>query len=213
MKKVTRVRELKHLQRGMGAEKRVQVFKVGTDELVMEFNSVKECAAYFNLDSSYISYNLSGKYKTIKKKQYYCRAVEKIYYNPNANTANTGRNPRAVDVFEDGELVGTYDSVTLASNATGVTPASIGQYCRGERKKPIKGYTFRYNQQRQLEIKRVPVDLYDVETNELYKSFSDIQECADFLGLTPQTIRANLRGDTKTVKVNSFYCKYGKKNG
>lgn len=197
----------------MGAEKKVQVFQVGTDELVMEFNSVKECAAYFNLNISYISNNLSGKYKTIKKKQYYCKAVDKIYYNPNTATANTGRHSRAVDVYMDNELVGTYDNVILAANATGVTPASIGQYCRGERKKPIKGYTFRYNQQRQLEIKRVPVDLYDVETNEIYKSFSDIQECADFLGLTPQTIRANLRGDTKTVKVRSFYCKCGKKNG
>lgn len=35
------------------------------------------------------------------------------------------------------------------------------------------------------DIKKVPVDLYDVETNELYKSFGDIEECADFLGLTP----------------------------
>lgn len=197
----------------MGAEKRVQVFKVGTDELVMEFNSVKECATYFGVDSSYISYNISGKYKTIKKKQYYCRAVEKFYYNPNTDTAHTGRKSRAVDVYMDNELIGTYDSVILAANATGATPEAIYQYCNGYRKKPIKGYTFRYNQQRQLEIKRVPVDLYDVETNELYKSFSDIKECADFLGLTPQTIRANLRGDTKTVKVKSFYCKYGKKNG
>jgi len=65
----------------------------------MEFNSVKKCAAYFNLDSSYISYNLSGKYKTIKKKQYYCKAVEKIYYNPNITTTNIGRNPRVVDVL------------------------------------------------------------------------------------------------------------------
>lgn len=197
----------------MGTEKRVQVFKVGTDELVMEFNSVKECATYFGVDSSYISYNISGKYKTIKKKQYYCRAVEKLYYNPNIDTAHTGRNPRVIDVFKDDELIGTYDSVKLAANATGINPYSIYQYCRGERKKPIKGYTFYYNQQRYMEIMRVPVDLYDVETNELYKSFSDIKECADFLGLSPQTIRANLRGDTKTVKVKSFYCKYGKKNG
>ena len=64
-----------------------------------------------------------------------------------------------------------------------------------------------------MEIMREPVDLYDVETNELYKSFSDIKECADFLGLTPQTIRQNLRGDIKTVKVRSFYCKSDKYNG
>lgn len=197
----------------MAAEKRVQVFRVGTDELVMEFNSVKECAAYFNVKSSYISHNISGKYKTIKQKQYYCRAVEKVYYNPNVNTASSTRSAKAVDVFEDGELIDTYDSVMLAANATGATPEAIYQYCSGDRKKPIKGYTFRYNQQRQMENKRVPVDLYDVETNELFKSFEDIKECADFLGLTPQTIRANLRGDSKTVKVRSFYCKYGKKNG
>ena len=118
----------------MGAEKRVQVFKVGTDELVMEFNSVKECAAYFGVDSSYISYNISGKYKTIKKKQYYCRAIEKLYYNPNTDTAHTGRKPRAVDVYMDNELIGTYDSVKLAANATGINPYSIYQYCRGGRK-------------------------------------------------------------------------------
>ena len=34
----------------------------------MEFNSVKECAKYFGVDSSYISHNISGKYKTIKNK-------------------------------------------------------------------------------------------------------------------------------------------------
>lgn len=74
--------------------------------------------------------------------------MDKIYYNPNTTTAHTGRNPRVVDVFEDGELVGTYNSVVLAANATGATPEAIYQYCSGYRKKPIKGYTFRYNKQR-----------------------------------------------------------------
>lgn len=194
------------------ATKKVQVFRVGTDELVMEFNSVKECAAYFNLDSSYISYNLSGKYKTIKKKQYYCKAVDKVYHTDNTTMVCT-RTPKVIDVFEDGELVDTFDNVNLAANATGVNPWSIYQYCNGYRKKPVRGYTFQYNEQRKLENSKVPVDLYDVETDELFQSFSDIKECADFLGLTPQTIRANLRGETKTVKVGSFYCKYGKKNG
>lgn len=194
------------------ATKKVQVFRVGTDELVMEFNSVKECAAYFNLDSSYISYNLSGKYKTIKKKQYYCKTVDKVYHTDNT-TMVCNRTPKVIDVFEDGELVDTFDNVNLAANATGVNPWSIYQYCNGYRKKPVRGYTFQYNEQRKLENSKVPVDLYDVETDELFQSFSDIKECADFLGLTPQTIRANLRGETKTVKVGSFYCKYGKKNG
>lgn len=196
----------------MSANKRVQVFRVGTDELVMEFNSVKECANYFGVDSSYISHNISGKYKTIKNKQYYCRTVEKVYYTDNTESYST-HTPKAIDVFEDGILVDTYDSVKLAANDTGVNPNAIYQYCCGQRKKPIRGYTFRYNNKRWLENKRTPVDLYDADTNELYKSFNDIKECADFLGLTPQTIRANLRGETKTVKVKSFYCKYGKGNG
>lgn len=186
--------------------KRVQVFKVGTDELVMEFNSVKECANYFGVASPYISHNISGRYKTIKNKQYYCRTVDKVYHTN--ITASFGRKvPKAIDVFQDGELINTYDNVKLAANATGVNPNAIYQYCSRHRVKPIKGYTFKYNAQRQLENKRVPVDLYDAETNELFQSFDDIKECADFLGLTPQTIRANLRGDNKTVKVHSFYCK------
>lgn len=190
----------------MGAEKRVQVYDADTDEVVMEFESVKACATYFGVDSSYISNNIRGKTKTIKNRQYYCRAVDKVYHtNITANFGN--KTPRAIDVFEDGDLLATYDNVKLAANATGVNPWSIYQYCTGARKKPIKGYTFRYNKERQMENKQIPVDLYDVESNELFMSFNDIKECADFLGLTPQTIRANLRGDTKTVKVRSFYCK------
>ena len=190
----------------MSANKRVQVYDADTDEVVMEFESVKACAAYFGVDSSYIRNNIRGKTKTIKNKQYYCRAVDKVYHT--SITANFGnKTPRAIDVFEDGDLLATYDNVKLAANATGVNPFSIYQYCRGERVKPIKGYTFQYNKERQLENKQIPVDLYDVESNELFMSFDDIKECADFLGLTPQTIRANLRGETQTVKVRSFYCK------
>ena len=190
----------------MSATKRVQVYDADTDELVMEFESVKACAAYFGVDSSYISYNIHGKFKTIKKRQYYCKAVEKVYHTD--NTANLGTKiPRAIDVYEDEELIDTYDNVKLAANATGVNPFSIYQYCRGERKKPIRGFTFKYNLSKQQENKQIPIDLYDTDTNELYKSFNSIKECADFLGLTPQTIRGNLRGDTKTVKVGSFYCK------
>ena len=190
----------------MMANKRVQVYDADTDEMLMEFESVKACAAYFGVDSSYISNNIRGKSKTIKNKQYYCRAVEKVYHT--TVTANLGnKTPRAIDVLEDGFLVDTYDNVKLAANATGVNPFTIYKWCRGEYKKPVKGYTFRYNQKRQQQNKQIPVDLYDVESNELFKSFNDIKECADFLGLTPQTIRANLRGDTKTVKVRSFYYK------
>lgn len=196
----------------MGAEKKLKVFKVGTDELVMQFNSIKECAEYFGIHQSYISYHLSGRYKTIRKKQYYCKVVDKVYHTDNT-TMQCNKAPRVIDVFEDGELIATYDNAYLAANATGVNPWSIYQYCRGYRKKPVKGYTFQYNKQRQLENSKVPVDLYDAETNELYQSFNDIKECAAFLGLKVGTIRANLRGDTKTVKVGSFYCKYGEKNG
>lgn len=193
----------------MSANKRVQVFKVGTDELVMEFNSVKECAAYFGVDSSYISYNLSGRYKTIKKRQYYCKAVEKIYHTDSPYTDQYKR-AKAVDVFKDGELLATYNNVKLAGNATGVSPAAISQYCSGYRKKPVRGYTFKYNLEQTTKNKLTPVDLYDAETNELYKSFKDIKECAAFLGMTVSTIRANLRGESKTVKVRSFYCKSSK---
>lgn len=190
----------------MSANKRVQVFDADTDELVMEFESVKACAAYFGVDNSYISNNIRGKSQTIKNKRYYCRAVNKVYHTD--TTANLGNKvPRAIDVYEDGELRDTFDNVKLAANATGVNPFSIYQYCRGERKKPIRGFTFQYNHKRQQDNKQIPVDLYDTDTNELYNSFNDIKECADFLGLTPQTIRANLRGETKTVKVRSFYCK------
>lgn len=188
------------------ATKKVQVFKVGSNELVLEFNSVKECAAYFNLDSNYISNNLSGKYKTIKNKQYYCKAVEEIYHSDNIAIL-TNRIPRAIDVYGDGYYISTYDSVKLAANATGVKPSVIYQWCIGRRKKPVRGYTFRYNLKRQQKNRLIPVDLYDVETDELYMSFNDIKECADFLGLSPQNIRANLRGEIKTVKARSFYCK------
>lgn len=137
----------------MGAEKRVQVYDADTDEVVMEFESVKACAAYFGVDSSYISNNIRGKTKTIKNRQYYCKAVDKVYHT--TVTANFGNKPpRAIDVFEDGDLLATYDNVKLAANATGVNPWSIYQYCTGARKKPIKGYTFRYNKERQMEISR-----------------------------------------------------------
>lgn len=111
----------------------------------MEFNSVKECAAYFGVDSSYISHHLNGNYKSIKQKQYYCKAVYKIYYNPNTTVKGRGRKYKPVDVFENYKKVGTYDSVILAANATGVSPATIRQCCNGLRKKPIRGYAFQYN--------------------------------------------------------------------
>ena len=131
----------------MSANKRVKVYDADTDDELMEFESVKACAAYFGLDSSYISNNIRGKTKTIKNRQYYCRAVDKVYHtNITANFGN--KTPRAIDVFEDGDLLATYDNVKLAANATGVNPFSIYQYCTGARKKPIRGYTFSYNKQR-----------------------------------------------------------------
>ena len=52
----------------MGAEKRVKVYDADTDEELMEFESVKACATYFGVDSSYISNNIRGKTKTIKNR-------------------------------------------------------------------------------------------------------------------------------------------------
>lgn len=191
----------------MGATKRVQVYDAKTDKPLMQFDSVKECAQYFGVDSSYISYNIHGKFKTIKKRQYYCKLIDNIYHTDNTDMIGT-HTPKAIDVFTDGVLVDTFDNVKLAANYTGVNPFTIYKWCRGEYKKPVKGYTFQYNSERQIANSKKPVDLYDVETNELFKSFESVKECADFLGLSICTINANLRGDTKTVKVGSFYCKY-----
>lgn len=196
----------------MTANKKVEVYDADTDELVMEFESLTECAKYFGVDLAYISNHIKGRTKTIKNKQYYCKAIERIYHTDNTEWKGN-RPPKPIDVYEDNGLLATYDNVKLAANATGISPASIYQYCRGERKKPIRGYTFKYNLKRQLEIKKIPVDLYDVDTNEIYESFDDITECANFLGLTVQTIRANLRGDSRTVKCGSFYCKKREQNG
>lgn len=195
----------------MSNTKRVQVYRVADDEPVMQFDSVKECAKYFGLDSSYISYNIHGKIKTIKNRQYYCRVIDTPYHT--TNTATLG-NKRAypIDTYKDGEFIDTFDNVKLAANATGVAPHNIYRHCRGEAIKPTKGYTFKYNKSEYSSRKKIPVDLYDTDTDELYKSFDDINECADFLGLSIQTIRGNLRGEQKTVKVGSFYCKSDKYN-
>lgn len=192
--------------------KRVQVYDALTDAPVMQFDSVKECAKHFGVDSAYISRNIHGGIKTICKKQYYCKAIEKVFYTDDTQYLGK-RIPKAIDVYEDGELIATYDNVKLAGNATGVNPFSIYRYCRGDVKKPIRGYTFKYNTKRQQELQRTPVDLYDIDTGERYKKFDSVEECAAFLGLTPQTIRANLRGEIKTVKVRSFYCKSDKYDG
>lgn len=189
------------------ATKRVQVYDAKTDQPLMEFDSVKECAKYFNVDSSIISYNIHGKFKTIKKKQYYCRLIEQPYYTDDVAN-HSHKTPLAIDVYKDGELIDTYDNVKLAANATGVQPNNIYRHCRGQAIKPTLGYTFKYNRKRQMENSKRIIDLYDTETNELYQSFDSIKEVADFLGLHISTIRGNLRGATKTVKVHSFYCKY-----
>lgn len=81
----------------MGAEKRVQVYDADTDEVVMEFESVKACAAYFGVDSSYISNNIRGKTKTIKNRQYYCRAVDKVYHT--TVTANFGNKTPELQMY------------------------------------------------------------------------------------------------------------------
>lgn len=187
------------------ASRRVKLYDIQTDEVVREFESVKECAAYLGVQPSLISLNISGKTKSLQRK-YYCKPDDRIFYKQFKET-NPTSVPKPIDVYRGDEFIGTYDDVKLAANATGVHPHTIYNVCRGNAKRTLSGYRFEYNLQRWSELKRVPVDLYDVETNELFKSFDDIKECADFLGLSPQTIRQNLRGDIKTVKNWSFYCK------
>lgn len=189
--------------------KRVQVYDANTDQPLMQFDSVKECADYFGVDSSYLSYHFKGRTKTIKKKQYYCRIIEEHYYNPDTYS-DSKKNPYPIDIFKDGELIGTYDNVKVAANISGVAPPTIYRHCRGQAIKPTRGYTFKYNKEKKMENKKRMIDLFDAETNELYKSFDSAQDVANFLGLSLNTIRANLRGESKTIKVRSFYCKYRK---
>lgn len=193
----------------MGSERKVQLYDAGTKELIQEFATVKECAAYLGIDSSQVSNNINGRYKTICKGKYCCKPVDSIYYKP-IEGSKIGRIGKAVDVFYYGKLYGTFDSVKEAANETGIAPTRIYNRCRDYKIKDIKGYNFKYNRGRSKAKKLVPVDLYDADTNELFMSFKDISECANFLGLTVQTIRQNLRGDLKTVKVRSFYCKSSK---
>lgn len=189
------------------ATKRVQVYDAKTNVPLMEFESIKECAKYFGVDSSYISYHLKGRTKTIKNKQYYCRVIEQPYYYADT-TIYSNRTPFAVDVFKKGEFIGTYDTVKIAANATGVAPHNIYRHCRGEAMKPTKEYTFKYNKKRQMENRKIIIDVFDADNNELFQSFDSVEDVANFLGLSVSTIRGNLRGETKTVKVGSFYCKY-----
>lgn len=189
------------------AKRGVKLYDAKTDEFIREFESVKECAAYLGIDTAPISNNINGKRKTICRRKYYCKPIDDIpFYKEFKPTKPTGV-PKPIDVYKDDELIATYDTVKEAANAVGIHPHTIYNSCRGDSKKNLKGYRFEYNLDRWEKLKKVPVDLYDVETNELFKSFDDIKECADFLGLEVQTIRQNLRGDIKTVKVRSFYCK------
>lgn len=175
----------------------------------MEFESLKECAQYFKVDSSYISYHLKGRPKTLKRGQYYCRVIEQPYYNPDIECGDN-KHPYPIDIFKDGEFIGTYDNAKIAANVSGVAPHTIYRHCRGQAIKPTRRYTFKYNKEKWIQNKKRRIDLFDAETNELYKSFDSAQDLANFLGLTLNTIRANLRGDSKTIKVRSFYCKYRK---
>lgn len=175
----------------------------------MEFESLKECAQYFKVDSSYISYHLKGRPKTLKRGQYYCRVIEQPYYNPDIEFGDN-KHPYPIDIFKDGEFIGTYDNVKVAANISGVAPHTIYRHCRGQAIKPTRGYTFKYNKEKWIQNKKRRIDLFDAETNELYKSFDSAQDVANFLGLSLNTIRANLRGESKTIKVRSFYCKYRK---
>lgn len=186
-------------------KRRVKLYDIKTDEVIKEFESVRECAAYLGVQPSSVSINISGGTKTLQKK-YYCKPDDRPFYKEFKKTKPTAV-PKPIDVYKGDSFIGTFDNVKEAANVIGLHPHTIYNICRGDTKNNLQGYRCEYNLKRLEELKKVPVDIYDVETNELYQSFDDILQCAEFLGLSPQNIRQNLRGDIKTVKNRSFYCK------
>lgn len=68
-------------------------------------------------------------------------------YSTNYGTRNTrvGRkNSKRVYQYDDGELVGWYDSTKLAGKFLGISPTKIADCCRGE-KKSAGGYRWTYD--------------------------------------------------------------------
>ena len=68
-------------------------------------------------------------------------------YNSNYGTHNTkiGRAlSKRVYQYEDGELVGWYDSTKLAGRFLGISPSKISDCCRGKKKK-AGGYKWTYD--------------------------------------------------------------------
>ena len=57
----------------------------------------------------------------------------------------THSNCKKVDAFLDGEKVGSYNSIGIASRILGVDSSSISKVCHGKAK-TVHGYSFRYSE-------------------------------------------------------------------
>ena len=100
---------------------------------------------------------------------------------------------------ETDELIGTFDSINLASYECGVSASAIKNNILGKTEH-IKGMYFRSDS----EIVNKPknhynVYMFDAQTGELLNTFDTLSQAAKETGIDNTTIHHNITGITKTV--------------
>lgn len=111
--------------------KQVVWYDANTDEILGTFNSALEASYVTNIPVPSIRNNCKGVTKTVCKKQYYFRSPQiefkPIHPEPYIQKGISKEHlKKAVDVFDlDGDLVGTFDSVTEAANFIGCKASNI----------------------------------------------------------------------------------------
>lgn len=141
--------------------------------------------------------------------------IRDLWMSDEYKEAHSGKNNvRAQGVRQydmDGNLVGEYETITQASQTTGLDFSKISAVCRG-RRKTTGGFRWEYTEKRNPDIKNrknvydptkdksaKPVLQYDLDGNLIREYYSTSEVCRQNENMDRSGIIANLRGRTKSA--------------
>ncbi|WP_224487873.1 NUMOD1 domain-containing DNA-binding protein [Robertkochia flava] len=123
---------------GGGIQKEVYQYSIKNGKLLAEYDSLEKAGKALNASRQCISNCCRGQNKTCKG--YYWSYIKNDTYRiPEGDK----RKKEVIQFSLNGKKLATFDSVSSASNLTGISKTCIARCCRGERKQ-THGYKFQY---------------------------------------------------------------------